>query len=145
MAHRRKTTTWHMPAACCSSPAGSNSRKQMKGLKLLLISLGPGGWGADYQASQKETADLLASIIRINTSNPPGQEAKMAEYLATLFRPLGFEVDIFPTPEAGKSHFMARLRGEGSRKPILLATHADLASVSPDKSPLDPFTAATKV
>ena len=116
----------------------------MKALTLLSVLLAPAGWAADYQATQKETADLLASIIRINTSNPPGQEAKMAEYLATLFRPLGFEVDIFPTPEAGKSHFMARLRGDGSKKPILLAAHADVVGVEREKWSMDPFAGVIK-
>jgi acetylornithine deacetylase/succinyl-diaminopimelate desuccinylase-like protein len=110
----------------------------------LLFLLAPAAWVAEYPAIPKETADLLSNIIRINTSNPPGQEDKLDDYLATLFRPLGFEVDIFPTPEAGKTHFIARLRGDGSKKPILLAAHADVVGVEREKWSVDPFAGLLK-
>src|SRR5580704_13725593 len=116
----------------------------MKALGVFLLLLATAGWAGDYPATHKDTADLLASLIRINTSNPPGQEGKMAEYLATLFRPLGFEVDIFPTPEAGKAHFVARLRGDGSKKPVLLAAHADVVGVEREKWSVDPFAGVIK-
>jgi acetylornithine deacetylase/succinyl-diaminopimelate desuccinylase-like protein len=85
------------------------------------------------------TAELLREIIRIDTSNPPGREARIAETLAARFRPLGFEIDIIPTPEPDKSHFIARLRGNGSKRPILLAAHADVVGVERDKWSVDPF------
>lgn len=89
--------------------------------------------------SGNATADLLADLIRLNTSNPPGKEAQVAEYLAPKFTALGFEVEIVPTPEAGKAHFLARLKGDGSKRPILLAAHADTVGVERDKWSLDPF------
>jgi acetylornithine deacetylase/succinyl-diaminopimelate desuccinylase-like protein len=85
------------------------------------------------------TAELLRELIRIDTSNPPGHEAQMAEALAAKFKPLGFEIDIIPTPEAGKAHFIARLRGDGSKRPLLLAAHADVVGVERDKWTVDPF------
>lgn len=91
-----------------------------------------------------ETALLLAEVIRIDTSNPPGEEGKLAEFLAQKFRPLGFEIDIIPTPERGKAHFIARLRGDGSKKPILLAAHADVVGVEREKWSVDPFAGVMK-
>ncbi|HEX2455706.1 MAG TPA: M20/M25/M40 family metallo-hydrolase [Vicinamibacterales bacterium] len=85
------------------------------------------------------TAELLRELIRIDTSNPPGHEGQMAEALAAKFKPLGFEIDIIPTPEAGKAHFIARLRGDGSKRPLLLAAHADVVGVERDKWTVDPF------
>src|SRR5688572_33455300 len=61
------------------------------------------------------TAQLLAELIRIDTSNPPGREGLIAEFLTPRFRELGFQVDVVPTPEAGKAHFFARLKGDGSK------------------------------
>ncbi len=90
-------------------------------------------------ASGDSTAALLADLIRLNTSNPPGNEGSIAEFLAPRFRALGFEVDIVPTPEPGKSHFIARLRGDGSKRPILLAAHADVVGVEREKWTVDPF------
>src|SRR6266545_6601801 len=91
------------------------------------------------RAQPHPTADLLTELIRVNTSNPPGQEGKLAEFLAAKLKPLGFEVDIFPTPEAGKAHLIARLKGDGTRKPILLAAHADVVGVEREKWSVDPF------
>lgn len=90
------------------------------------------------------TADLLAEVIRVNTSNPPGKEGAMAEFLAAKLKPLGFEVDIFPTPESGKAHFIARLKGDGTRRPVLLAAHADVVGVEREKWTLDPFAGVMK-
>lgn len=89
--------------------------------------------------SVPEVAELLAEIIRVDTSNPPGNEARLAALLEPKFRALGFAVDIIPTPQAGKAHFIARLRGDGSKKPVLLAAHADVVGVERSKWSVDPF------
>ena len=85
------------------------------------------------------TAELLMDLIRVNTSNPPGNERKLDELLAAKLKPLGFEIDILPTPESGKSHLIARLKGDGSARPVLLAAHADVVGVEREKWSLDPF------
>lgn len=86
-----------------------------------------------------ETAKLLSELIHVNTSNPPGQEGQLAELLASKFGSLGFHIDIIPTLEKGKAHFVARLKGDGSKKPLLLAAHADVVGVERDKWTVDPF------
>ncbi len=86
-----------------------------------------------------EVARLLADVIRIDTSNPPGNEGRLAEFLKAKFAPLGFEIDIVPTPQAGKAHFIARLRGDGSKRPVLLAGHEDVVGVEREKWSVDPF------
>jgi acetylornithine deacetylase/succinyl-diaminopimelate desuccinylase-like protein len=90
------------------------------------------------------TADLLTELIRVDTSNPPGNEAKLDELLASKFKPLGFHVEIVPTPLPGKAHFIARLKGSGSEKPVLLAAHADVVGVERDKWSVDPFAGIVK-
>jgi acetylornithine deacetylase/succinyl-diaminopimelate desuccinylase-like protein len=94
---------------------------------------------AQTSGAVPEVAQLLADVIRVNTANPPGDELKMAEFLKAKFAPLGFEIDIIPTPQAGKAHFIARLRGDGSKKPVLLAAHADVVGVEREKWSVDPF------
>ncbi|HEY1497860.1 MAG TPA: M20/M25/M40 family metallo-hydrolase [Candidatus Solibacter sp.] len=107
-------------------------------LAILLLS------AAGLSAQAHPTADLLAEIIRVNTSNPPGQEGALAALLAAKLKPLGFEIDIYPTPETGKAHLIARLRGDGTRKPVLLAAHADVVGVEREKWSLDPFAGVMK-
>lgn len=101
------------------------------------------GWLAG-QPPLDPTAQLLSELIRVDTSNPPGHEALIAELLAAKLRPLGFEITIVPTPEAGKSALFARLKGDGSKKPVLLAAHADVVGVEREKWSVDPFAGVVK-
>jgi acetylornithine deacetylase/succinyl-diaminopimelate desuccinylase-like protein len=94
--------------------------------------------GADSAGAIPEVAQLLTEVIRIDTSNPPGNEGRLAGFLKTRFAPLGFEIDIIPTPQPGKAHFIARLRGDGSKKPVLIAGHEDVVGVEREKWSLDP-------
>lgn len=91
-----------------------------------------------------DTASLLRDLIRVNTANPPGNEATMAAFLKTRFAPLGFEIDIIPTPDPAKAHFIARLKGDGTKKPILLAAHADVVGVEREKWSVEPFEGVVK-
>ena len=93
---------------------------------------------------QSPTAALLAELIRVDTSNPPGNEGKIDELLAAKLRPLGFQIDIIPTPVAGKSVMFARLKGDGSAKPVLIAAHGDVVGVERDKWTVDPFAGTMK-
>jgi len=99
---------------------------------------------APAQQTQDPTAALLQEIIRLDTSNPPGREGQIDDLLASKLRPLGFDVTIVPTPEAGKSHMIARLKGDGSRRPVLLAAHADVVGVEKEKWTVDPFAGIVK-
>jgi len=94
---------------------------------------------AQAERSADPTVELLRELIRIDTSNPPGHEGQIAEFLAAKLRPLGFEIDTVPTPVAGKVHLIARLRGNGTRRPVLLASHADVVGVEREKWTVDPF------
>src|SRR5690349_12848025 len=85
------------------------------------------------------TAALLVDLIRTNTSNPPGNERQLAELLAPRFRARGFDVKIIQTPDSAKAIIVARLKGDGSKRPILLAAHADVVGVERDKWTVDPF------
>jgi acetylornithine deacetylase/succinyl-diaminopimelate desuccinylase-like protein len=90
------------------------------------------------------TAELLSELIRVDTSNPPGNEAALDELIAGKLRPLGFQVTIFPTPQPNKAHLIARLKGDGGLKPVLIAAHADVVGVERDKWTVDPFAGLIK-
>lgn len=115
--------------------ASLNSPRRSR-VVLLLLTLAVAAAGAQQL---DPTAELLTEVIRVDTSNPPGHEAQIAELLAPKFKTLGFETEIIPTPEAGKAMFLARLKGDGSARPVLLAAHADVVGVERDKWTVDPF------
>lgn len=99
---------------------------------------------APNAAAANPAAELLAEVIRVDTSNPPGSTTRLDELLAAKLKPLGFTIDIIPTPEAGKSHLIARLKGDGSLKPVLIASHADVVGVEREKWSVDPFAGVMK-
>lgn len=94
--------------------------------------------------AQDDTAQLLSEILRIDNSNPPGNEAALAGLLAQKFGALGVDVEIIATPDPKKAHFLARLKGDGSKRPVLLAAHADTVGVEREKWTLDPFAGITR-
>lgn len=98
-----------------------------------------GGMGGD-----DPTAALLRELIRANTSNPGGRQRLVADALAPKFRALGFDVTIVPTPDSTKAHLIARLRGDGSKRPVLVAAHADVVGVEREKWSVDPFAGVEK-
>ena len=105
----------------------------------LLCAIAFAAWHLSAAQTSDQTVALLSELIRANTSNPPGNEGLIGDVLGPRFKALGFDIDIVPTPEPGKSHFIARLRGDGSKRPILLAAHADVVGVEREKWTLDPF------
>jgi acetylornithine deacetylase/succinyl-diaminopimelate desuccinylase-like protein len=103
-----------------------------------------GATAAGAQPAVHPTAALLQKLIQIDNSNPPGNEERLADFLTPMFTALGFEIDVVPTPSAGKTHFIARLRGDGSKRPVLLAAHGDTVGVEREKWTVDPFGGVVK-
>jgi acetylornithine deacetylase/succinyl-diaminopimelate desuccinylase-like protein len=100
----------------------------------------PGASSAQDDGPDGEVVGLLQDLIRVDTSNPPGNEAQVAELLRQRLEPLGFAVEIVPTPTAGKAHMIARLRAQNpTAKPLLLAGHEDVVGVERDLWTVDPF------
>jgi len=93
---------------------------------------------AEWGALGEEAAALLAQYLRINTTNPPGNEIVAARWLADLLRREGIEARIFE-PRPGKANLYARLRGDGSARPLILLNHMDVVLASPEYWQVDPF------
>ncbi|MEN3348982.1 MAG: hypothetical protein V7632_2617 [Bradyrhizobium sp.] len=127
---------------------------QIKGrLAALLLTAGLFGTGTGHSLAQStapqqsqgdRTVALLKKLIAFDTSNGPGDTRALAEYLKSQFAPLGAEVDIVVAPNGKAAHFIARLRGDGSRKPVLLAAHADVVPVEREKWTVEPFAGVEK-
>lgn len=96
------------------------------------------------QEGDDPTVALLRELIRANTANPPGHTQLVDDILAPKFRALGFDVKIIPTPDSGKAHIIARLHGDGSKRPVLIAAHADVVGVEREKWSVDPFEGVVK-
>jgi acetylornithine deacetylase/succinyl-diaminopimelate desuccinylase-like protein len=93
--------------------------------------------------SQAEAAHFLADLIRIDTQDPPGNESKVAEYLQGVLKKEGIDSEILETLP-GRASVVARLKGDGSKKPILLMGHEDVVPVDRSHWTVDPFAALEK-
>ena len=87
-----------------------------------------------------DATDLLQRLIRHNTVNPPGNELAVAQYLDSTLKAAGIETHLFE-PAPGRAAFVARLRGNGSRRPVIIMGHMDVVGVERAKWSVDPFAA----
>ena len=93
---------------------------------------------SDWTGLGNEAASLLSQYIRINTTNPPGNEIVAARWLAAVLQREGIESRILE-PSAGKANLYARLAGDGSARPVILLNHMDVVLASPQYWSVDPF------
>ena len=94
----------------------------------------------DWPAVERETLEHFQAIVRLDTSNPPGNETRVAEYLSKVLDANGIPVQVFAL-EPARANLVARLKGNGTRRPLLLMGHTDVVSVEPAKWQHGPFSA----
>jgi acetylornithine deacetylase/succinyl-diaminopimelate desuccinylase-like protein len=94
----------------------------------------------------KEAEAWLADLIRIDTTNPPGNEQAAAKYIAALLTKEGFTPELLDLAP-GRSAVVARLRSAAMPNPsraLLLVAHMDVVGVDKSKWTVDPFGAVVK-
>ena len=84
----------------------------------------------NWPAVTAETIRHLQALLRLNTTNPPGNETLAAEYLAGILRAEGVE-PLLLEPAPGRGSLIARLRGSGEAAPLLLYSHTDVVAAEP--------------
>jgi acetylornithine deacetylase/succinyl-diaminopimelate desuccinylase-like protein len=83
---------------------------------------------------------FLRDLIRIDTTNPPGNETAAAEYIASLLLGEGLDpVVLEPAPARGS--VITRLRGNGAAGALLLMSHLDVVPAEPKEWDHPPFAA----
>jgi acetylornithine deacetylase/succinyl-diaminopimelate desuccinylase-like protein len=115
-------------------------------LALMTAAVVPNVSGAqepDWTAAEQETITHLQAMIRMNTSNPPGNEMSVARYLDSTLKAEGIETHLFE-PAPGRAALVARLKGNGSKQPVILMAHMDVVGVEHDKWSVDPFGAVIR-
>lgn len=101
------------------------------------------GHRVDWDAAGVEAMEYFKSLLRIDTSNPPGNETEAATYLQEILEREGIETERFALDPA-RANLVARLRGNGSARPILVMAHTDVVGAQPENWSVDPFAAMTR-
>jgi len=82
-------------------------------------------------------------LIRLDTSNPPGNETLVARYLKRVADENGIAAELLG-PDPNRLNFIARLKGSGAGRPLLLMAHSDVVPVDRAQWSVDPFAATVK-
>jgi len=89
-------------------------------------------------AIEAETMQHFQALLRIDTSSPPGNETRAVEYLKQVFEKEGIPYQVF-AKDAARANIVARLKGSGKKRPILILGHTDVVTVDPAKWTHPPF------
>lgn len=108
-------------------------------LMLLCSSLFCQAADVDWAKARSEAVQLLQELIRIDTTNPPGNELHAAQLLKKVLDDDGIENRILNVSE-GRANLYARIKGDGSRRPLILLSHTDVVMADPSRWSIPPFT-----
>ena len=81
----------------------------------------------------------LTALVAMDTSNPPGNEAQAAEYLRAQLAADGIETQLY-TSTGTRTSLIARVRGDGSKRPLILMCHTDVVPADAQEWDTPPFT-----
>jgi acetylornithine deacetylase/succinyl-diaminopimelate desuccinylase-like protein len=131
----------------------------MKSCKLMLLTLGLVAFAlagvvrsaeaagetsaASLETIEQEAVSLLNEYLRVDTTNPPGNEIKAAQFFKDIFDREGIEAQIIEAAP-GRGNIYARLKGDGSKKAIVLMNHMDVVPADRRYWSVDPFGGVVK-
>ncbi len=95
------------------------------------------------KAILEEASQYLQALIRIDTSNPPGNETPAARYLADVLLDDGIVAELHG-PDPDRLSLVARVAGNGERRPLLLVSHLDVVPATQAGWSVDPFAGVIK-
>jgi acetylornithine deacetylase/succinyl-diaminopimelate desuccinylase-like protein len=118
---------------------------------ILLITLGLAASAArgqqsylvDWDAIGSEAVDHLVELVKIRSVNPPGNETEVVRYLEAVLEAEGIPSRTFAL-DPDRANLVARIEGNGSKRPILIMGHTDVVGVQEDKWFADPFSGMRK-
>ncbi|GAC1458033.1 MAG: M20/M25/M40 family metallo-hydrolase [Gemmatimonadaceae bacterium] len=97
----------------------------------------------DWKSQQAEILRHFRALVQLDTTNPPGNEQRVVDYLKTVLAAEGISFETFAL-DPSRPNLVARIKGNGSKRPLLILAHSDVVRVQRDKWPVDPFGAVVK-
>jgi acetylornithine deacetylase/succinyl-diaminopimelate desuccinylase-like protein len=98
----------------------------------------------DWAKVDAEAMQHFQALLRFDTTDPPttppGGEKPAVDYLKQALDKEGIPTQVFAL-EANRPNLVARLKGKGSRRPLLIMAHTDTVNVDPKKWTFPPFSA----
>src|ERR1700759_2904486 len=95
----------------------------------------------DWSKVNEEAMRHYQALIRIDSTDPPGNETRVVDYVKQVLEAEGIPF-LVGGREPAPANLVARLKGNGSKKPLLIMGHTDTVKVDPAKWGFGPFSAA---
>jgi len=92
----------------------------------------------DWAKAEDETMRHFQAILKMDSSDPPGKEDHVVAYLKQVLEAEGIPVQTYAM-EAHRPNLVARIKGSGKQRPLLLMGHSDTVNVDPKKWTHPPF------
>ena len=102
------------------------------------MSFGQDRYLVDWDEVGEESINHLIDLIQIDTSNPPGNETEAANYVKAALAAEGIDSELFAL-DPDRANLVARIKGNGSKRPILIMGHTDVVGVQAERWDEDPF------
>ena len=93
---------------------------------------------SDWAAIEAETMGHFQALVRLDTTDPPGGEKPAADYVKQVLEREGIPVEVYAL-EPNRPNVVARLKGSGRKRPLLIMGHTDTVNVDPKKWTHPPF------
>jgi acetylornithine deacetylase/succinyl-diaminopimelate desuccinylase-like protein len=90
---------------------------------------------------EAEALKHFQAIVKMDTTDPPGGEKPVVDYLKQVLDAEGIRTQVFVQKDANRPNLVARIKGNGSKRPLLLMGHTDTVNVDPKKWSHPPFSA----
>src|SRR5580658_7013798 len=94
----------------------------------------------DWTKIDEEAMRHYQALVRIDTTDPPGNETRAVEYLRGVLQAEGVPVTV-AAKDPARANLIARLKGNGSKRPVVIMGHTDTVQVDPSKWTFAPFSA----
>jgi acetylornithine deacetylase/succinyl-diaminopimelate desuccinylase-like protein len=113
----------------------------MRAFSLLLLALPAFAQSIDWPKVNDEAMRNFQSLVRIDSTNPPGNETKVAQYVRRVLEDEGIPVTL-AAKDPARANVIARIKGNGSKRPLLIIGHSDTVKVDLSKwTSFGPFSA----
>ena len=95
----------------------------------------------DWPKVNDEAMRLLQALVQIDSTNPPGNETRVVEYVKKVFDAEGIP-SVVVSNDPARANLIARIKGNGSKRPLLIMGHSDTVKVDAAKWTIPPFSGA---
>ena len=92
----------------------------------------------DWDEVGEEAINHLVNLVQIDTTNPPGNETEAANYIKAALAAEGIDSELYAL-DPDRANLVARYKGNGSKRPILIMGHTDVVGVQRERWAEDPF------